>query len=80
MNVRDLELCSVIKFLTKEGKKPKEIHERMNALYDDESPSYYQVKFWSKRFKWSRESIEVYSCSSRPLEASSKEMFQKVRT
>ena len=31
MNMRDLELRSMIKFLTKEGKKPKEIHERMNA-------------------------------------------------
>ena len=32
MNTRDLELLSVIKFLTKDGKKPKEIHERMNAV------------------------------------------------
>ena len=35
MNMRDLELRSVIKFLTKEGKKLKEIHERMNAVYDN---------------------------------------------
>ena len=39
MNMKDLELRSVIKFLTKEVKKPKEIHERMNAVYDDVSPS-----------------------------------------
>ena len=39
MNMRDLELLSVIKFLTKEGKKPKGIHERMNAVYGDVSPS-----------------------------------------
>ena len=44
MNMRDLELLSVIKFLTKEGKKPKGIHERMNAVYGDVSPCYYQVK------------------------------------
>ena len=43
MNMRDLELRSVIKFLTKEGKKPNEIHEKMNAVYGDLSPSYYQV-------------------------------------
>ena len=43
MNTRDLELRSVIKFLTKEGKKPKEVHERMNAVYGDVSPSYYQA-------------------------------------
>ena len=45
MNIRELELRSVIKFLINEWKKPKEIHERMNAVYGDVSPSYYQVKF-----------------------------------
>ena len=45
VNMRNLELRSVKKkFLAKEGKKPKEIHERMNAVYSDISPSYYQVK------------------------------------
>ena len=56
MNTRDLEFHSMIKFLTKEGKKLKEIHKRMNAVYGDVSPSYYQVKFRSKQFKWDRES------------------------
>ena len=79
MNIRDLELCSVIKLLTKEGKKPKEIHERMNAVYDDVSRSYYQVKFWSKKFKWGRELIENDSRSGQPVEASSKEICQKWR-
>ena len=79
MNTRDLVRCTVIKFLTKEAKKPKEIHERMNAVYGDVSPSYYQVKFWSKQFKWSRESIEGDSRSGRPVEASSKEICQKVK-
>ena len=50
----------------------------MNAVYGDVSPSYYQVKFWSKKFKWGRESIEDYSRSGRPVEASSKEMCKKV--
>ena len=74
----ELELRSVIKFLIKEGKKPKEIRERMNAVYGDVSPSSYQVKFWSKQFKWGRESIEDDARASRPVEASSKEMCQKV--
>ena len=43
MNTRDFDLQSVINFLTKEGKKPKEIHEKTNAVYCDVSPSYYQV-------------------------------------
>ena len=44
----DLEQRSVIKFLSKEGKKPKEIFERMVAVYGESAPSYYKVKFWSK--------------------------------
>jgi len=35
----DLEQRSVIKFLTKEGKKPKEILERMVAVYGESAPS-----------------------------------------
>ena len=50
----------------------------MNAVYGDISPSYYQVKFWSKHFKWGRESIEDDSRSGHPGEASLKEMCQKV--
>ena len=78
MNMRDLELRSMIKFFAKEGKKPEEIYERMNAVCGDISPSYNQVKFWSKHFKWVRELIEDDSRSDRPVEASSKEMCQKV--
>ena len=78
MNTRDLELRSVIKFLTKKGKKPKEIHKRMNVVYGDVSTSFCQVRFWSKQFKWGRELIEDDSRSGRPVEASSKEMCQKV--
>ena len=80
MYMSDLELLFVIKFLTKEGKKPKEIHERMNAVYGGVSLSYYQVKVWSKQFKWGRDSIDVDSHLGRSVEASSKEMCQKVRT
>ena len=54
----DLEQRSVVKFLTKEGKKPKEIFERMVVVYGKSAPSYYKVKFWSKQFKWGRESIK----------------------
>jgi hypothetical protein len=53
----DLEQRSIIKFLTKESKKPKEILERMVAVYGESAPSYYKAKFWSKQFKWRRKSI-----------------------
>ena len=54
----DLEQRSVVKFLTIEGKKPKEILERMVVVYGESVPSYYKVKFWSEQFKWGRESIK----------------------
>ena len=50
----------------------------MNVVYGDVSASYYWVKFWSKQFKWGRESTEDDSSWGRPVEASSKEMYQKV--
>ena len=55
----DLEQRSVVKFLTKEGKKPKEIFESMVVVYEESSPSYYKVKFWSKQFKWGKESMTL---------------------
>ena len=72
----DLEHRSVIKFLTKEGKKSKDILERMVAVYGESAPSYYKVKFWSKQFKWRRESIEDDPHTGRPVEATSEEMCQ----
>ena len=75
----DLEQRSVIKFLTK-GKKPKEILERMVAVYGESAPSYYKVKFWSKQFKWGRESIEDGPQTGRPVEATSEEICQKLES
>jgi hypothetical protein len=54
----DLEQNSVLKFLTKEGKNPKEIIECRVVVYGESVPSYYKVKFWSEQFKWGRESIK----------------------
>jgi hypothetical protein len=73
----DLEQRSVIKFLTKEDKKPNETLERMVAVYGDSAPSYFYVKFWSKQFKWRRELIEDDPHIGRPVEATSEEMCQK---
>ena len=62
----DFGLSSIINFLANEGKNQKELHE-----YGDVPPSYCQVKFWSKQFKWDREeSIEDDSRSDRSVEAS----------
>ena len=76
----DLEQRSVIKFLTKEGKKPKEILERMVAVYGESAPSYYKVKFWSKQFKWGRESIEDDLHTGHPVDVTPEEMRQKLES
>ena len=76
----DLEQRSVVTFLTKEGKKPKEILERMVVVYGESAPSYYKVKFWRKQFKWGRESIKDDPYTGRPVEATSEEMCQKLES
>jgi len=76
----DLEERSGIKFLTKEGKKPKEILKRMVAVYGESAPSYYKAKFWSKQFKWGRESTENDPHTGSSVEATSEEMCQKLES
>jgi hypothetical protein len=76
----DLEQRSTLKFLTEEGKKPKEILENMVVVYGESAPSYYKVKFWSKQFKWGRESIKDDPHTWRPVEATSEEMCQKLES
>lgn len=76
--ILDLEQRSVIKFLTKEGKSPKEIFSRMKTVYGENAPSEYKIKFWSKQFKWGRESIEDDTRSGRPVMETTTEMCKKV--
>ena len=43
MESQNIEFRAVIKFLTKEGAKAKEIHQRMADEYGDSSPKYSTV-------------------------------------
>ena len=84
--VRFLRNCSIWskdqfkKFLTKEGKKPKEILKRMVTVYGESAPSYYKEKFWSKQFKWGRDSIEDDPHTGHPVEVTSEEMCPKLES
>ena len=78
MSETKVEHRSVIKFLTKEGNGPKAIHERMVAVYGEDAPSYFQVKYWSKLFRWGRESINDDPKSGRPVEARTEDIVGKV--
>ena len=75
-----MEHRSVVKFLTKEGKKANEIIERMVIVYGESAPSYYKVKCWSKQFPWGRESIKNDPHTGGPVEAISEEMCQKLES
>jgi hypothetical protein len=63
-----LEHQSVVIFLTGEGNGPKVIHEWMLALCGDAALSEYEMKYWSKWFKWGKESTEDYPCPRRLME------------
>ena len=46
----------------------------------ESAPSYYKEKFWSKEFKWRRDSIEDDPHTWRPVEATSEETCQKLES
>ena len=58
MESQNIEFRAVIKFLTKEGAKAKEIHQRMADVYGDSSPKYSTVAKWSAEFKRVQDFLE----------------------
>jgi len=54
----------------------KTIYDRMSVVYGEHTPSYYQVKFWSKQFKWGRDSVDDDFRSGRPSDVITDEMCQ----
>ena len=76
MESQNIEFRAVIKFLTKEGAKAKEIHRRMADVYGDSSPKYSTVAKWSAEFK--RDSLEDDQRPGRPADVISQEMIDCV--
>ena len=58
MESQNIKFRAVIKFLTKEGAKAKEIHQHMADVYGYSSPKYSTVAKWSAEFKRGRDSLE----------------------
>ena len=54
MESQNIEFRAVIKFLTKEGAKAKDVAD----VYGDSSPKYSTVAKWSAEFKRGRDSLE----------------------
>ena len=78
MESQNIEFRAVIKFLTKEDAKAKEIHLRMADVYGDSSPKYSTVAKWSAEFKRGWDSLEDDPRPGRPADAISQEMIDRV--
>ena len=78
MESQNIEFRAVIKFLSKEGAKAKEIHRRMADVYGDSSPKYSTVAKWSAEFKHGRDSLEDDPKPGRPADVISQEMIDRV--
>ena len=78
MESQNIEFIAAIKFLTKEGAKAKEIHQRMADVYGDSSPKYSTVTKWSAEFKLGRDALEDDPRPGRPADVISQEMIDRV--
>ena len=79
MESQNIEFRAVIKFLTKEGAKTKEIHQHMADVYGDSSPKYSSVAKWSAEFTRGRDSLEDGPRPGRPADVISQEMINRVK-
>ena len=78
MESQNIEFRAVIKFLTKESAKAKEIHRHMADVYGDSSPKYSTVAKGSAEFKRGRDSLEDDQRPGRPADVISQEMINRV--
>ena len=78
MESQNIEFRAVIKFLTKEGAKAKEIHWCMADVYDDSSPKYSTVAKWSVEFRRGRDSLDDNPRPGHPADVISQEMIDRV--
>ncbi|CAK9806295.1 Protein GVQW3, partial [Anthophora plagiata] len=73
-----IEYRAVIKFLTKQGKTPQIILNKMGVVYGDQRPDKTMIYKWHGLFKHGRESIEEDLRPGRPVEATTSNIVKKV--
>ncbi|XP_067943368.1 protein GVQW3-like [Watersipora subatra] len=79
-----LEICShveqraIIRFLSSEGVRPRDIYRRMKAQYGDSCLNQNRVFKWASSFKKGRTSIEDEPRSGRPKEAATPSNLEAV--
>ena len=69
---------SVIRFLFLEGKSRSEIKERLDAVYDDSSPSMATVKNWFNEFQRGRTSVFDEPRPGAPKKATTEDNVTKI--
>lgn len=81
MKLSDLKLeqGSVVKFMAKDGISSKNIHERIEVVYEKSNPLYFHVKYCCKVFKWSRDSIYDVPKFERSPETQIEETINKIK-
>jgi len=69
MDFEIFEHQSVVKFLTKLGTAPTDIHKRMVNVYGDRAPSKSTIEKWAAEFKLGQTWIVDDPHTSRPVKA-----------
>ena len=77
MSETKVEYRSLIKFLTKEGNGPKTIHERMVAVYGEDTPSYFQVNIGLNSFDGAESQSMMTQSPDDPLKLELKTLCEK---
>lgn len=73
-----LDWRAVVKFLTKEGSTPTEIHQWLVHVYGTDTPHYSAVAKWSSNFARGRHSLEDDPRSRKPSDATMRETIRNV--
>lgn len=58
MDMQQVEYRAVIKFLTKQGKRPQDILREMKDVYGAQCPGKTMIYKWCSAFQMGRETIE----------------------
>jgi histone-lysine N-methyltransferase SETMAR len=73
-----VEFCTIIKFLTKQGKTPQTILEEMAVVYRNSCPKKTMIYKWNSLFKQGRDSLEDDPRPGSPVDAIMLENVEKL--
>lgn len=73
-----VEYYAMIKFLTRVGKKVKEMQDMLVVMYNDTAPSYATVTCWHKKFCHGCEFLEDVPRVGHPSKAISEDTVDHV--